>query len=302
MTDRLVMRAVFSLFVLFAGAARLTAVEQAGQDDAQPGFSFLPGPTLFPPLLAHYEEPRFGLRKEIATSKIKLDIGDAIDLVEFRPFHNGQERIRAGGDFFTYALTTSWQGHRLQVDAVDGLFGGHIVYRAPGGLEPLTLRVRILHLSAHFVDGHYDPISGQWIDGRPPIPFTRDFGELTAAYTTQLDRLSLMAYSGLGYATLVRPADVRRFSSLHGVQLHSDGWPGPVFGKPCILYAADDFTLKGVPKYVGSNSLEIGAKFGEWTGYGVKLYMSYYSGLSIFSEYYNVRWDQWGLGFAFDIL
>ena len=279
----------------------LLAQAQAAPDGERPSVVFLPGASLSPPLVAHYQEPRFGLRKEIGTSRMKLDIGDAIDLVEFRASGDEKELIRAGVDFFTFALTSNWQGHRLQVDAVDGFFGGHLAYIAPEGFQPLTLRFRILHLSAHFVDGHYDNLAGGWIDGRNPIPFSKDFGEFLANYSWRWGSWSMAVYSGVGYATLVRPAIIKRFSTLHGLQAHTGDEVLQAFGRPLVFYAADDFTLVGIPAYVGSNNLEFGIKLGEWSGRGVKLYLSYYSGLSVFSEYYNVRWDQWGAGFAFDV-
>jgi len=254
-----------------------------------------------PPLVAHYQEPRFGVRKEMGTARMKLDIGDAIDLVEVAASDSACGRIRAGADFFTYALTSNWQGHRLQVDAVDGFFGGHIVFAAPGGWPPLTLRLRILHLSAHFVDGHYDFAAREWLGGMNPVPFTKDFGELTGLYAFRVGTCRIQAYSGLSYATLVRPSVLKRISTLHGVQLDSGDWAGSALGRPLTLYAADDFTLAGVPSYVGTNNVEFGARFGEPAGQGVKIYLSYFSGLNIFSQYFNVRWDQWGIGFAFDI-
>jgi hypothetical protein len=73
-----------------------------------------------------------------------------------------------------------------------------------------------------------------------------------------------------------------------------------VLEKPVTIFVADHFTLVGIPKYTGTNNLEFGVKFGEWTSSGVRLYGSYYSGLEIFSEYYDVRQDYWGIGFAFD--
>ena len=71
-------------------------------------------------------------------------------------------------------------------------------------------------------------------------------------------------------------------------------------GKPCNLYVADNFTLTGIPSTIGTNNLEFGIKFGEWNGGGIRVYGSYFSGLTIFSQYYNERDREWGTGFAFD--
>jgi len=279
----------------------LSACSAAGQDTpspaVQPGTTFLPSGTVFPPLRANYQEPRVGVRKEAGTSRLKLDIGSSIDFLEYRPDTSGG-RIRIGADFFTYALTTSAEGLRLQVDAVDGFFGGHVAYAAPDGR--LLLRLRLMHISGHLIDGHWNHITMQWIDNKLPIPYTRDFGELVGYYTWGGAAAALGAYSGFSYATLARPDNLARWGTIHGVELHTTGLTGPVAGRPFSVYAADNLAFTGIPQYYGTNTLETGVKFGEWNGRGVRLYMSYYHGLEVFSQYYYVRTDQWGLGFAFD--
>jgi hypothetical protein len=232
---------------------------------------------------------------------MKLDIGSTFDLLEYAISNDRATNMRVGIDFFTYVLTTNSEGLRLQVDAVDGFFGGHITYHDWSPSRTLSFRLRLLHLSAHFLDGHYDNAAATWKNGRNPIPFTRDFGEFVGAYTWHRVSVEFMFYSGISYATLIRPVEIKRISTIHGMEVHSANLLGQVFGNPCNIYAADNLTLAGVPKYVGTNNLEFGVKFGEWTDRGVKVYLSYYSGLEIFSQYYNVRSDQWGVGFAFDV-
>ena len=263
-------------------------------------FEFLPAGTLFKPLVANPQEPRVGVRKEIGSSRLKLDIGSMVDLVQFTADGTGTLQFRMGADFFTYALTTSAQGLRLQVDAVDGFFGGHILLRSGNSQRNLTLRLRLFHLSAHLIDGHFDNATGQWKDGRLPIPFTRDSGELLAAYLFPAAGFSTLIYSGVNYATLVRPSDVQRIMSLHGVEIRTSDGFATVFGKPFCLYAAYNLTFTGVPSYVGTNVIEAGAKFGNWEGIGLKFYVNYASGLEFFSQYYNVRRSMWGTGFTID--
>jgi len=265
------------------------------------GFEFLPGPLLMPPLLANHQEPRVGVRKEIGTSRLKLDIGSSLDLLGYSFDERHMKQLRFGADFFTYALTTSAQGLRLQVDAVDGFFGGHIAYRSEGDQSAFGLRLRILHLSAHLVDGHVDPETGEWRDGRAPLPFTRDFGELLASYTFSPGPLKLMTYAGVSYATLVRPAEIARWGGLCGVEMNSGELFGRLFEKPFALYATDNLAIAGIPEYVGTNIFELGAKFGHWQGSGIRLYLNYASGLELFSQYYDVHNSKWGIGFAFDV-
>lgn len=280
----------------------LAAGQDATTNPTEPqGLEFLPGAPLLPPLTANQQEPHVGLRKEIGSSRLKLDIGGSLDLLGYALDPDRSAQLRFGADFFTCALTTSFAGNRLQVDAVDGFFGGHIVYRAKAEKSALALRLRILHLSAHMVDGHIDPATETWRDNREPIPFTRDFGELMAAYSFSAGPIHVMPYAGLSYATLVRPEEINRWGALGGVEMNSGESTGRVFGKPFELYLADNLTVAGIPEWVGSNVFEVGAKFGTWEGSGMRVYLNYASGLELFSQYYNVRSNTWGIGFAFDV-
>jgi hypothetical protein len=279
-------------------------VQKAGATDEQPddsSFTFLPGQLLVQPLMAHYQEPRVGVRKQIGSANLKLDIGSTLDVVEYSISSEKRKRMRAGIDFFTYALSTSANGLRLQIDAVDGFFGGHVSYQSWDDVTAFSLRLRLLHLSAHFLDGHLDNATGTWKGNLPPIPFTKDFGEIIGAFEFPWESLSVKVYSGFSYATLIRPENIERVGTIHGAEVHTTNTLGTAFGKPFSLFMADNFTLVGIPSYVGTNNLEMGVKFGEWSGSGVRCYVSYYSGLTAFSQYYNIREDEWGLGFAFDV-
>ena len=224
-----------------------------------------------------------------------------MDIVEYLFSSESDTRLSMGVDFFTYALSTSANGLRLQIDAVDGYFGGHVAYRDIDENSTLSFRLRLLHLSAHFIDGHFDLSTGKWKNGDTPIPFTKDFGELIGGYEFRWTELSLKLYSGFSYATLVRPVEIKRVSTIHGFEAHTMNTLGSILGKPYSLFLADNLSLVGVPAYVGTNNLEFGVKLGEWTGSGMRFYLSYYSGLTVFSQYYNVHDEEWGFGFAFDV-
>lgn len=273
----------------------------ADEPEGDSRFTFLPGRILVHPFAANYQEPRVGLRKEIGTSHLKIDIGSTLDVVEYTISTEKSKKVRAGIDFFTYALSTSAKGRRLQIDAVDGLFGGHISYQALDGDAVFSLRLRVIHSSAHFIDGHFDNSTGTWKNGIAPIPFTRDFVELVGAYEYQWTGISLMLYSGFSYATLIRPENIRSASTLHGIEAHTTNALGTALGRPFSAFFADNVSLVGIPSYIGTNNLEFGVKFGEWSGSGVRLYLSYYSGLTVFSQYYNIRENNFGVGFTFDV-
>jgi hypothetical protein len=262
---------------------------------------FFPGGTLIVPYVAHTPEPISGLRKEIGNSRMRLTIGAPLDVWELRMADDGSARLRVGIDFFMQALTTSSEGLRLQIDAADGWFGGHVASRWDLRDASVTVRLRILHLSGHMVDGHFDSATDTWKDGREPIPFTRDFGELSAAVSTSLSSVTIRGFAGTSYATLIRPDNIKRWAFLGGFDLHSasliaDGAPFPLH-----LYGGYTLTLAGIPAYTGTNSVEAGVKFGAWDGRGIRVYSGYYAGQMMFTQYYDLRTDHWAIGFGFEL-
>ena len=293
------LRLALAVGCLLIGLSGTPARSQSTDSLPCAGVRFLPAAILVPALLANPQEARVGVRKEVGSSRLKLDIGTSMDLIAFT-IDSGGSSIATGIDFFTYALTTSSEGFRLQVDAVDGFFGGHVSFSFPGRDASYEVRLRLLHLSAHFVDGHYDLNSGSWRDNRSPLPFTRDFGEILGTIRIHLGGFPLRVYSGFSYATLVRPAEIGRFATLCGLELSSSEIVPAVLGSRTSLYFACNLTLAAIPSYAGTAAIETGVKFGPTYGRGVRIYGGFTSGPEIFSQYYDLRRTAWGLGFAFD--
>jgi len=288
-----------TLFILFTHLFIICPLDRALAFFPDIEAEFLPDGRIDAPIVANPQEARIGLRKEIGSSRMKLDIGGTLDLVEAR-FSPGM-RVRFGVSFFTYALTTSRQGLRLQVDAADGFFGGYLILHQQVGTSSVQARLRVLHLSSHFVDGHYDLSSGQWINGKGPVPMTKDFGELTGSFSTTLSPFALMVYTGIGYAALVRPDQLRRGSGMFGMEGRTTEEQCTAFSRPLIGYCAYHLSVVGIPSYVGSSTFESGIKFGRWAGPGVRLFVSYQSGLEVFGQYFDSHRGTWNLGFTFDM-
>ena len=233
--------------------------------------------------------------------RMRLDIGASYDFLAYTPASDTASRFHVGMAMFVYALTTSYQGLHLQVDAVDGYFGGHIVYRHRRPSSSTTLRLRIMHLSSHFIDGHFRLETKSWIDGQLPRPYSRDYAELTAAYRWGREEWSAHLYAGFSHAWFARPGNMLRFNTFQGVVARTAEWLGPVLGHPTNLYVADHFMLSGVDKLSGSNTLEGGVKFGSWDGGGIRLYISYHAGMETYHQYYDVKRTDLGIGFALDV-
>src|SRR5260221_8719812 len=81
------------------------------QTESFPNFVFLPPGRNFAPLRAGTEEPRIGVFKFLEAGEMKVDVGNAIDLVGLNFSHS---RFSAGIEFFAYAFVTGAEGARLQ--------------------------------------------------------------------------------------------------------------------------------------------------------------------------------------------
>lgn len=264
-------------------------------------FTFIPSGLNLMPLKANMQEARIGVQYFPDNANLKVDIGNSIDLLGFS-WKKESVRLTFGIDFTAYALSTSFQGHRLQIDALDGFFGGNASLSKRFDKNSLQLRFRIIHHSAHMVDGHYDLTKNEWMDNTNPIPFTRDFGELMLAHVVSSSNFVLRYYAGAAYSTLIRPGILKKWSFASGFELSSDKIIGNVFSQPTNLFLAYQIDLRGLPTYSGSNNIVGGVKFGKWFEKGIILYLNYYSGNNYFSEYYYRKVERFGIGFFIDFM
>jgi hypothetical protein len=261
-------------------------------------YRFLPGGLHFAPLKANVQEARIGVFKFLDKGEMKVDVGNSIDLFGYDA--PGDLSVSAGIDFFAYAYTTGAQGLRLQIDAIDGFFGGNLTVSSGGDSSGTFARLRLLHHSAHLVDGHYSVADGKWLDGREPVAYTRDFGELVIARSQRLGAVLLRPYGGFSYATLVRPTLVRRGAYLAGLEASTGEFLGPLWSRPVHLYAAYQATVTGLDAYTATHQLQAGVKFGAWYGKGPTIYLGWYRGRHMFAEYFDRTLTTLGAGFTVD--
>jgi hypothetical protein len=253
-----------------------------------------PGKVDFPPFQASITEPRFGMSKSVATGTIKVDLGNSVDLIRLsRGKDKIRERVTAVGiDFFSYVRVTGWDGLRLQVDAIDGFFGGHITHTVPLNRCELQFRLRFLHLSAHYADGHYEQSAGQWKTNREPVPFTRDMADFTAAF-----RVGDFRFYGLvEHAFHIRPSNQRRT----WYQAGGEWFLGHFGSRNLHPYVAQDVRRVGFESYSTNWSTILGLKWGEVYGSGINIFLRYYSGIGPYAEYSDIRTKEWSLGFSID--
>ncbi len=274
-----------------------TASVANGQNpDSSARLIFLPRGLLFSPLRANIQEPRIGVFKFLDAEKMNVAIGNTIDVVsvKFPDFE-----VAAGLDFFGYAFVTGVQGLRLQIDAVDGFFGGNASFSKTIDNRILQGRLRILHHSAHFVDGHYLSATNSWIDNQRPIPYTRDFGEFIGAYIFPAhEDILARTYGGISFATLVRPVAIQRFAYLAGIEIYETSHR--FLEQPANLFIAYNISLTGAPAFAATHQAQLGVKLGAWDRKGPSLYLAYYAGSHMFGEYFGKRITTIGAGFTMD--
>lgn len=183
-----------------------------------------------------------GLLYYTSTTNLKVDIGNSVDLLAFEVIEK-HIKVTAGIEFMAYAFSKSYAGQRLQISAVDGFFGGSVSFSKQLDNNKLLARFRIIHNSAHLVDGSYDTSNDLWIDNKEPVPFTKDFGEITIAHQISFDEAILKYYGGLSYATLIRPDDLKRYNYHLGFEIAVPNCFGQVFENDLNLFVAEHFFL-----------------------------------------------------------
>ncbi|HLX12683.1 MAG TPA: hypothetical protein VKS81_07715, partial [Bacteroidota bacterium] len=176
---------------------------------------FLPPGHNFESLRAEVQEARVGIFKITTNSQMRIDLGNTIDLVEYDiPASN--LRLTSGIDFMSYSVSNGAEGFRLQIDALDGFFGGDVSLSPLNGASGLEARFRVMHQSAHLVDGDYSYNTNYWLAPHGQVPYTRDYGDLVVAERSENDGVNLRYYGGISHAVFVRPAEILRTWFLGG--------------------------------------------------------------------------------------
>jgi hypothetical protein len=279
---------LFSLFSIYGQA-----------QENKISFEFLPSGLNFVPLKANTQEAKIGVLFFPDNKNLKVDMGNSTDLVKLDILQRNIS-FAAGLEFMGYALSTNHKEHRLQIDALDGFFGGSVTFKKKYIDNELNIRLRIIHNSAHFVDGHYDFIKKMWIGVDTSINFTKNFYEITIAHQLNTSFGYFKYYGGFSHSFFVRPANIKRINYHAGFELDFKNLFGKFFAKDENIFLANHFSVAGFREYVGSQQTMFGLKFGNWGGKGITVYLSYYTGLNYFDAYYGEKISKFGIGFYVD--
>ena len=291
---------LITFFLFFLITSVITA--QTGQDESSKfQFEFLPQGLHFIPLRANIDEAKMGVLMYPKDWHLKVDIGNSIDILKFSFTDNV---ISIGAEFMAFAYVTSYQEFRLQIDELDGFFGGNLTYTKKISHGELFTRFRIIHNSSHLADGHWDWYTHAWKDNKIPYAFGRDYAEIAVGHILPTEKFLFRYYGSASYAFHQNAGGKPLKKSMFGmgVEISSPNYIGKVFNNDTNIFFAGHINFEGIPKYVGDQNYMLGLKFGDWNGKGILIYGSYYTGGDLFNQYFTDRVHRFGFGFAFEFI
>jgi hypothetical protein len=249
-----------------------------------------PGELNIDPYTANTIEPKLGFMFKNSGNELRLDIGNTIDIARLETTSGD---FSFGADLFTWTLLRKQENFHFPVDAVDYLFGLNFGYKKSFPDYSYGTRIRLSHISAHLVDGHYDKTNMVWLNNQLPRVYSREFIEMMPFYELS----DLRMYLGFTYLYHVDPEVDCRTQYQAGFEY---------FKKDFICnnlspFVAYDARLTNGFSQSPNHSINAGVKFGTPYGRGVRLYFNYYSGMNIHGEYYDFKEEYSGIGLNLDL-
>jgi hypothetical protein len=290
---KMIRSAKYNFLIILALLYTSSPVIAQTDTDEYDGWQWLPSGITFRPVIASVYEPRVGFTFFGDDGFIRLDVGSGIDLIG-RKIAAGE--ITIGVEFFIWTLLESWDNFHFPVIASDYFFGANLSYaKKVAGDGLVSARLRLTHISAHFVDGHFNKDEGVWRDGLNPRVYSREFIELLGSY--QVNRTVVVRmYGGVSYIFSITPDWLGRIVLQTG---------GEIFlptGNPRITpYAAYDLRFAQIEIWRPTHSIQLGIKLGNTFGRGIDLFGAYFSGMSVHGELFDQSISYWGAGFNIHI-
>jgi hypothetical protein len=250
---------------------------------------YFPGALSIHPFTANMLEPKLGFDFRLNSNQLWLNIGNSMDIVQYK---NGKSTYSLGADLFTWTFLKKEDNFHFPVDAVDYLFGINFGFKTRVHDYFLGGRLRISHISAHFVDGHFDGTLNEWKDGIGPRVYSREFVELLGFYELS----GIRFYAGGTYLFHVDPAGIGRTALQTGIEYFMKD----LIGHNLTPYISADGKLR-IKEGDKNIAVNIGFKFGKVEGRGLRLYYQYFNGYAINGEYYNLTREYSSLGINLDL-
>ncbi|MBI5729653.1 MAG: DUF1207 domain-containing protein [Ignavibacteriales bacterium] len=278
------MKKYYLIFMIFI----VSFVNQA-QTVTETEYEFFPNDLIIHPFTANQLEPKLGFVFRMNSNQLWLNIGNSMDLIRIK---RDSEIFSIGADLFTWTLLKKEDNFRFPVDAVDYMFGLNFGFKTAVHNYSFGGRIRLSHISAHFVDGHFDKDKQQWKDGMDPRVFSREFVEVLGFYSFN----NIRVYLGGTYLYHVEPSGIGKAS----VQAGLEYFMKDALSYNISPYIAADGTMKTNDKK-RNFTLNAGIKFGKIEGRGLRIFYQYYNGYDINGEYFDVKREHSTLGINLDL-
>lgn len=244
----------------------------------------LPNENIFQPILSNYFEPRIGLAYYPQTGYFKVDAGKSFDLILIK-FKKGS--FSFGTEFFMNALGLNIKEKRLPIDAADGYFGINFSYSDNSFSN--KIRLRILHNSAHFVDGHNE----RNLTYQPKENYVNDFFDITfQKFITK----NFYLFTLVNYPIIIHPKELHKVNLSFGFEIFHKLF-NSFLNNENKFFINYNIKLTPLPKYIGSNHLMTGIRFGNDLSSKVNIYFSFYNGENLFKQYYGLKVSEYSFGF-----
>jgi len=242
------------------------------------------------PFSANTLEPKMGFLFDVGENELRLDVGNSMDVFHK---HYSTNVLSFGVDFFTYSFLERKKDFKFPVVAIDYLFGVNAGYKINANNFNYGLRFRMSHISAHFVDGHYDIKKDQWKDLVYPFVFSKEFFELTPFY----EKRNLRIYSTITIIYHIKPTGLGK----DAYQIGGEYFLPNIISNNIGLYLSGDLKLTHLDDYNLSFCFQSGLKFGNMTSKGASIYFQFYTGKNIHGELLNLNVNKSSLGINFDL-
>lgn len=245
-------------------------------------WAFLPGEPLFRPLVADPREIHDSLSANGAWDTYEGDIGDTIELLQWRPKDGSRWAwgIEGASDIQLDGL-----GNGVFPERVSDWYLGTYFSESAG---QISNRLEYLHQSSHLGDSLFD--------AETRIIFTRESFRWTTAYDPSRQ---LRLYAGLGDYPHMAPND-RRFYTHWGAEVYSADWP--LAGTVVRGYFGYDGKFLTESGGVLDQNFELGVQLraNQDSSRSIRLAVSYYSGNSNFGQFYRQADPHWSWSVYFD--
>ena len=269
--------------------------------DQNYNFTFLPSGLHFMPLKANMQEAQIGLLYYPDNTNLKIDLGNSIDVFGFS-WQKQKVELRLGVDLMAYALSKNYGARRFQIDALEGYFCGNATFSKIMGNHTLQLRGRLIHNSSHMVDGHFNNSTNKWKDDIEPIPYARNYGELTVADKIKGDNCSFRYYGTFAMAPYIFPTFQKKRTYSLGFEINFNELFFKIQNRDTNFFIAYQCNIRGNNEYIGENNIVSGIKLGNWEDKGLTFFVSYFTGYNYFNEYYQDRIKKFGIGLTIDFI